>query len=176
MKVSGTLEKKDRNSNNNLTNTLIFGLIGLVLLLMPSGVNKIIGVIIGFILFLMGIINVYQYLKSNVKYNAVLISGILYSLLGMIILLSPGSVIRAVAIGIGICFLVSGLMKIGNSINYRSVNKRWIGTLIIGIAVVILGLLLVFNPFSGVAITKIAGAFLSIVAIFNLIDMFIMQK
>lgn len=176
MKVSGILEKKNKNSNNNLTNTLLFGLIGLVLLLMPSGVNKIIGVIIGFILFLMGIINVYQYLKSSVKYNAVLISGILYSLLGMIILLSPGSVIRAVAIGIGVCFLVSGFIKIGNSINYRSVNKRWAGTLIIGIVVVILGLLLIFNPISGVAITKVAGAFLSIVAIFNLIDMFIMQK
>ena len=39
-----------------------------------------------------------------------------------------------------------------------------------------LGIVLIFNPFSGDAITKFAGAFLVIVAIFDLIDNYILQK
>lgn len=178
MKVNGTLEKKNIESKkgNMLTNTLILGLIGLVLLLIPDTLNKILGVIVGFILLLLGIMNVYQYLKSMQKYNAILISGILYSLLGMIILLSPSSVIRAVAIGLGILFLINGIMKIKSGITLRKFNEKWIGTLIIGIVVVILGILLIFNPFSGIAITKLAGAFLVLGAIFSIIDEYCLRK
>lgn len=175
LKVEGKLERKD-TKNNTLSNTIIIGLIGLVLLLIPNTLNKIIGVIIGFLLLLTGIINIYNYLKMQVRYSAVVISGILYSLLGMIILLTPASVIRAVAIGIGISLLIMGFMKIRNALIIKNMNNLWLGTLIMGIVIIILGLLLVFNPFSGIALTKLGGIFLSLVAIFNLIDMYIIQK
>ena len=46
-----------------------------------------------------------------------------------------------------------------------------------GILTIILGLLLVINPFgSAVAITKLAGAFLVVVAIFDLVDRYIIMK
>ena len=50
------------------------------------------------------------------------------------------------------------------------------GTLVIGILTTILGIVLIFSPFSGDAITKITGAFLVVVAIFDLIDNYILQK
>ena len=45
-----------------------------------------------------------------------------------------------------------------------------------GIITVVLGLLLIFNPFAGITITKLAGAFLVVVAVFDLIDTYIIQK
>ena len=45
-----------------------------------------------------------------------------------------------------------------------------------GIVTIILGILLIFNPFAGITITKLAGAFLVIVAIFDLIDTYVIQK
>ena len=72
VKVEGTLEKKNTNNNyvnykkNELTKTLILGLVGLVLVLMPSTLNKILGIIVGVVLLVMGIAGIYQYLQNKI--------------------------------------------------------------------------------------------------------------
>ena len=182
VKVEGKLEKK--NSNNDiktydkeeLSRTLIMGLVGLVLMLMPNDINKILGIIVGIVVLLIGLSSIYNYIKSKISFTPSLISGILYTLLGIIILVSPDSVVRSIAIGIGIILVVTGLSKVKVAFTLRSINSYWIGTLIIGIITTILGIVLIFSPFSGDAITKFTGAFLVIVAIFDLIDNYILQK
>lgn len=173
--VKGKLEKKNNTSNNDLTNTIILGLVGLVLLLIPDTLNKLLGIIVGFCLLLLGIYSIYQYLQQKL-FSSNLISGILYSILGLIVLLYPGSVLRAVAIGIGFSLIVVGFTKLREALLLKDVNAKWIGTLIISILIITLGLLLIFNPFSGVAITKLSGGFLLCVAIFNIVDKYIFQK
>ncbi len=182
VKVEGTLEKKNTNNNyvnykkNELTKTLILGLVGLVLVLMPSTLNKILGIIVGVVLLVMGIAGIYQYLQNKIGTSTSLVSGIFYSILGAIILLYPGSVVRAIAIGIGISLTISGLIKVKWAFTLKGLDNTWIGTLIIGILTTILGLVLIFSPFAGDTITKITGAFLLIVAVFDLIDNYILQK
>lgn len=181
VKVEGTLEKKNRNNydsykKSELTKTLILGLVGLVLVLMPDALNKILGIIVGVVLLVMGIAGIYQYLQNKIGTSASLVSGIFYSILGSIILLYPGSVVRAIAIGIGISLTISGLIKVKWAFTLKSLDSTWIGTLVIGILTTILGLVLIFSPFSGDAITKITGAFLMVVAVFDLIDNYILQK
>lgn len=181
VKVEGTLEKKNRNNydsykKSELTKTLILGLVGLVLVLMPGTLNKILGIIVGVVLLVMGIAGIYQYLQNKIGTSTSLVSGIFYSILGSIILLYPGSVVRAIAIGIGISLTISGLIKVKWAFTLKSLDSTWIGTLVIGILTTILGLVLIFSPFSGDAITKITGAFLMVVAVFDLIDNYILQK
>ena len=185
VKVEGTLEKKNANHANKvnknygkeeLTRTLIMGLVGLVLVLMPDTLNKILGIIVGIVLLLIGLGSIYTYIQSKISFTSSLISGILYTLLGIIILISPGSVVRSIAIGIGIVLSITGLSKVRLSFTLKEINTNWIGTLVIGVITTILGIVLIFNPFSGDAITKFAGAFLVIVSIFDLIDNYILQK
>ena len=182
VKVEGTLEKKSTTNNynnykkNELTKTLILGLVGLVLVLMPGTLNKILGVIVGIVLLIIGIAGIFQYSQNKIGTSTTLVSGIFYSILGSIILLYPGSVVRAIAIGIGISLTISGLVKVKWAFTLKGVDNAWIGTLIIGVLTTILGLVLIFSPFSGDAITKITGAFLVVVAVFDLIDNYILQK
>lgn len=173
--VKGKLEKKNSSSSNELTNTLILGLVGLILLLIPDTLNKLLGIVVGLGFLILGIYSIYQYLQQKL-FTSNMISGILYSILGLIVLLYPGSVIRAVAIGIGFALIVIGLSKLRQALILKNLNTKWIGTLVVSILILILGFLLVFNPFSGVAITKLAGAFLLIVAIFNVVDNCVFQK
>ena len=179
--VEGTLEKKntknyDDYKKRELTKTLILGLVGLVLVLMPDTLNKILGIIVGVVLLVIGIAGIYQYLQNKIGTSASLVSGIFYSILGSIILLYPGSVVRAIAIGIGISLTISGLVKVKWSFTLKGLDSKWVGTLVIGILTTILGIVLIFSPFSGDAITKITGAFLVVVAIFDLIDNYFLQK
>ena len=136
----------------------------------------LLGIIVGVVLLVMGIAGIYQYLQNKIGTSVSLVSGIFYSILGSIILLYPGSVVRAIAIGIGISLTISGLVKVKWSFTLKGLDSIWVGTLVIGILTTILGIVLIFSPFSGDAITKITGAFLVVVAIFDLIDNYFLQK
>lgn len=162
---------------DNLSKTLILGLVGLVLLLIPGTLNKIIGILIGAALLIVGVLAIIKYTKEKEEgSNLNLVSGILYSVLGVIIIIYPYSIINLVTICLGVYLVINGLLKLKLSFNLKNVTDKWIGTLIMSIITVILGILLIFNPFAGITITKLAGAFLVVVAIFDLIDTYIIEK
>ena len=162
---------------DNLSKTLILGLVGLVLLLIPGTLNKIIGILIGAALLIVGVLAIIKYTKEKEEgSNLNLVSGILYSVLGVIIIIYPYSIINLVTICLGVYLVINGLLKLKLAFNLKNVTDKWIGTLIMSIITVILGILLIFNPFAGITITKLAGAFLVIVAIFDLIDTYIIGK
>lgn len=162
---------------DNLSKTLILGLVGLVLLLIPGTLNKIIGILIGAALLIVGVLAIIKYTKEKEEgSNLNLVSGILYSVLGVIIIIYPYSIINLVTICLGVYLVINGLLKLKVAFNLKNVTDKWIGTLIMSIITVILGILLIFNPFAGITITKLAGAFLVVVAIFDLIDTYIIEK
>lgn len=162
---------------DNLSKTLILGLVGLVLLLIPGTLNKIIGILIGAALLIVGVLAIIKYTKEKEEgTNLNLVSGILYSVLGVIIIIYPYSIINLVTICLGVYLVINGLLKLKLAFNLKNVTDKWIGTLIMSIITVILGILLIFNPFAGITITKLAGAFLVVVAIFDLIDTYIIEK
>ena len=162
---------------DNLSKTLILGLVGLVLLLIPGTLNKLIGILIGVALLAVGIIAIVKYIKEKDNGNSLnLVSGILYSVLGVIIIIYPYSIINLVTICLGVYLVINGLLKLKLSFVLKRITDKWIGTLIMGIITVILGVVLIFNPFAGITITKLAGAFLVVVAVFDLIDTYIIQK
>ena len=185
-KVEATLEEKTIeidseakvNNKENLSKTLIHALIGLVLLLLPETLNNIIGFVVGGCLLIFGIIGIIKYIKTKeYKFTSSLVSGILYSALGIVVFINPASVISLVTICLGVYLVINGILKTVFSFNLKRITTRWIGALVMGILTVILGLLLVINPFgSAVAITKLAGGFLVVVAIFDLVDRYIIMK
>ncbi len=181
-KVKGTLEKKSTKKadkyydKDELRRTLIMGILGLILVIMPSEFNKLIGTLIGLALLFVGLSSLYSYLESKAGFTPILVSAILYSLLGLVVLIFPGSVMQSIAILVGIILLITGLSKVRLAFTLKDINSDYIGTLIIGILITLLGISLIFNPFSGDVITKYVGAFLVIVAIFDLIDNYIFQK
>lgn len=175
----GILEKKDEANNienNNITKTIIIGLVGMVLFLLPNTLNKVIGVIVGTTLLIVGGVSIYKYIQKKDDSGLNLVSGILYAVLGMIIILYPRSVLNLVAKCLGVYLLISGTMKLKVALALRNVNTKWIGTLTVSILILVLGALLIFNPFAGIEVTKLSGAFLVIMTVFDLIDIYIIQK
>ena len=185
-KVEATLEEKTIDvqaevkisNNDDISKTLILALIGLVLLLLPSTLNNIIGFVVGGCLLIFGIIGIIKYIRiKEYKFTSSLVSGILYSALGIIVIINPSSVISLVTICLGLYLVINGILKTVFSFNLKKITTRWGGALVMGLLTIVLGLLLVINPFgSAVAITKLAGAFLVVVALFDLVDRYIIMK
>lgn len=154
--------------------TALFTIImGIVLLLLPNTTNKVVGIIVGIIFLIEGINSVYKYFhREGAKlYNLNLVFGVLYALLGVVIILYPFTVVEFVTVCLGIYMIINGASKVNYALWLKRGNEEsWLITLATGILIAIVGVLVIFNPFASLTLTKLAGAFLIITGILDFMD------
>lgn len=163
----------------SLIGAVITVAIGLVLLFLPNTSNKIVGIIIGINILINGINAIYKYFhRDGAKlYSLNLIFGILYSILGVVIILYPFTVVEFVSICLGIYILINGATKVNYALWLKKGNEdSWLIALATGIVLLILGLLVLFNPFITLTITKLCGAFLIITGVLDFMDTFLFKS
>ena len=177
-----------KNSIENVYNRMIIYslitailsiIVGLVLIFLPAVSNKVVGIIIGVIILAYGITAIYKYFhRDGAKiYTLNIVFGVLYSILGVVIILYPYSVMSFVTVCLGLFVIINGATKINYGIWLKRGNEdSWLVTLVTGIFLVVLGIMLVFNPLSALTLTQISGAFLIIVGILNVSDTILFKK
>lgn len=157
----------------SLLTALLTIIMGIVLLLLPNATNKVVGIIVGIIFLIEGINSVYKYFhREGAKlYNLNLIFGVLYALLGVVIILYPFTVVEFVTVCLGIYMIINGASKVNYALWLKRGNEEsWLITLATGILIAIFGILVIFNPFASLTLTKLAGAFLIITGILDFMD------
>ena len=177
-----------KNSIENVYNRMIIYslltailaiLVGLTLIFLPSVSNKIVGIIMGVVILIFGINAVYKYFhRDGAKiFSLNIVFGVLYSILGVVIILYPFSVMEFVTVCLGIFVIINGTTKINYGVWLKKGNEdSWLVTLVTGIFLVIIGIMLVFNPFASLTLTQLCGAFLIIVGILNVSDTILFKK
>ena len=177
-----------KNSIENVYNRMIIYslltailaiLVGLTLIFLPSVSNKIVGIIMGVVILIFGINAVYKYFhRDGAKiYSLNIVFAVLYSILGVVIILYPFSVMEFVTVCLGIFVIINGATKINYGVWLKKGNEdSWLVTLVTGIFLVIIGIMLVFNPFASLTLTQLCGAFLIIVGILNVSDTILFKK
>ena len=182
MKVDGILEKKDdantpkTETKYDLNKTIILALVGLILLFMPGTVNTVVGIIVGSILLLLGGWTIYNYIQKKKGTGITFVTGILYVVLGFLVIFKPGAIMSLAVKCLGVYMIILSLLKLKIALTTRKIARLWSGTLIIAILFLLFGVLLVTDPFSLKEITKLAGAFLVAVAVMDIIDYYILQR
>lgn len=157
----------------SLLTALLTIIMSIVLLLLPNATNKVVGIIVGIIFLIEGINSVYKYFhREGAKlYNLNLIFGVLYALLGVVIILYPFTVVEFVTVCLGIYMIINGASKVNYALWLKRGNEEsWLITLATGILIAIVGILVIFNPFASLTLTKLAGAFLIITGILDFMD------
>ena len=177
-----------KNSIENVYNRMIIYslitailsiIVGLVLIFLPAVSNNVVCIIIGVIFLIFGINSIYKYFhRDGAKiYSLNIVFGVLYSILGVVIILYPYSVMSFVTVCLGLFVIINGATKINYGIWLkRGSEDSWLVTLVTGIFLVVLGIMLVFNPFSALTLTQISGAFLMIVGVLNVSDTILFKK
>ena len=163
----------------SLLTSILAILVGLTLIFLPSVSNKIVGIIMGVVILIFGINAVYKYFhRDGAKiYSLNIVFGVLYSILGVVIILYPFSVMEFVTVCLGIFVIINGTTKINYGVWLKKGNEdSWLVTLVTGIFLVIIGIMLVFNPFASLTLTQLCGAFLIIVGILNVSDTVLFKK
>ena len=163
----------------SLITSILSIIVGLVLIFLPAVSNKVVGVIIGVVILLFGINAIYKYFhRDGAKiYSLNIIFGVLYSILGVVIILYPYSVMEFVTVCLGLFIIINGATKINYGLWLKRGNEdSWLVTLVTGIFLVVLGIMVVFNPFAALTLTQVSGAFLMIVGVLNLSDTILFKK
>lgn len=153
--------------------------VGAILMFMPNLTNKIIGIVVGIIFLLSGLNSVYKYFnRDGAKlYSMNLVFGILYALLGIVLIIYPFTVVEFVTVCLGIFMIINGVSKANYALWLKRGNEdSWLITLATGILIAIIGLLVIFNPFASLTLTKLVGVFLIITGALDIMDIVLFKN
>lgn len=154
--------------------SIIMALFGLVLLLWPKRTLELAAQIIGIGLLLGGILAGIAWYRNRDSVRASTMSmaeAIIGLAAGLFMLVAPRFVVGILPMAVGLLILANGVVNLAQAIGLKSAGGfRWKGPLVLAVVTVLLGILIVLNPFSAAAMTVAAiGAVLVYNGISNLI-------
>ena len=170
------LNKLNKYLNSGIILTIVFLLVGGILIVKPDISFNIISYLIGASLIVSGIYLFIIDSKTKNIFINVFIYAILLTLIGILIILNPITLKVILPIFLGLWFLISGIFKIRLDI-YMKDEPYFILSLITNIITVICGVILLINPVESVsAITISLGIIIVVSSISSLIDIIIFKK
>lgn len=170
------LNKLNKYLNSGIILTIVFLLVGGILIVKPDISFNIISYLIGASLVVSGIYLFIIDSKTNNIFINVFLYAILLTLIGILIILNPVTLKVILPIFLGLWFLISGIFKIRLDI-YMKDESYFILSLITNIITVICGVILLINPVESVsAITISLGIIIVVSSISSLIDIIIFKK
>lgn len=144
---------------NYFVNAVIMVVIGLVLIIWPQILGVVLCYLLGGALIVMGIIQLVGFLRGErigFYYKFSLLMGIVLILLGIWICTQPHIVLSIIPVVVGIIVILHGLMDIQYTLDIKKTgNTKWWIALLFAILTLVVGLLLVFNPFTAYEISMI---------------------
>ena len=145
--------------HNYFVNAVIMVLLGLVLVIWPHILGVLLCYLLGGALIVMGVFQLISFLRGERLgfYNKfVMMMGIVLVLLGIWICAQPRIVLSIIPVVVGIIVLIHGLMDIQYTLDIKKAgSEKWWIALIAAALTLIVGLLLVLNPFTVYEITMV---------------------
>ncbi len=153
---------------------LICMIIGIIDLVNPERMLNIIAYALGISAIIGGLIFVIMYLARDVKHNLGnndFLNGVVSIVVGIVILLKWRELMTIVPIVLGVLIIVSGCIKLQDSIDLKKLgHPMFTAMLILALVFIIFGAVLVANPFeSEILLLRLIGVALIIAGMTDLV-------
>ncbi len=124
--------------------------LGVVCIAAPGFIAGVICYVAGALLLCFGLVKIVRYFAAKSAFVDSLIVGVLFSMIGFILIFRKDEVINLIFIFIGILVLLDGVIKLKHSFEARAGGSRdWLALLIWALIVMGFGILMVADPFTG---------------------------
>ncbi len=165
-------ERKDMRVKNLYVMSIIIGLIGLILLLMPGTATMLVCRIMG-IGMIIGALSTLFFGPGEASgmgmRGATIGSGILMGIIGLVFIINPVFVVSIIPIIMGIGLFINGLVNVLQSFQIKKAGGPFIIHFVMAIITCLLGILIFSNPFGTIEITlRVIGVILIVDALTNL--------
>ena len=161
--------------------SILLCVLGIVLIAVPDFSVTLLCVLGGGIMMLFGLVKIIGYCSKDLyrlAFQFDLAFGILFVVLGFILIIRTDAMVNLICIVMGICVLADALLKIQISIDSRAFGiKKWWLILAMAILTGVAGFLLIFRPSESIQIIMILfGIVLITEGVLNLITILITVK
>lgn len=165
-------------NNINMLSSIIFIIIGTILVFNPEGTLKIISYLIGALFIIIGIIKIFNYLTDkkdkNTYFKDDLVYGIVMIFIGIFALCATGVLATMFRVIVAIWIIYSGVLRLVYTFRFKVYgNNMWVVNMILAIAIIACGSYILFN--TGILIATV-GVFILIYAITDLVESIIFAK
>lgn len=155
----------------SIIESLIFAILGIILVLRPNEIVSIIAYIIGAIFIVVGIIKIANYVQAKGKndlYNNELIYGIMAAVIGLVVIIYSSTISKIFGIIIGIWIIYSSVVRATSALKLKVLKTNiWLYSLLLAIVMFICGLYIILD--SGVIVTTV-GVIMIIYSILDIIE------
>lgn len=155
----------------SIIESIIFAILGIILILKPEETVKIISYILGACFIIVGTYKIINYIQTKGKndlYNYNLIYGVMAIVIGLIAIIYSSTIGAIFRIIIGIWIIYSSIVRVSSSLKLRALKSNiWIYTLIISIIMFICGLYIALNE--GTIIVTV-GILMLVYAVMDIIE------
>ena len=141
---------------------ILYILLGIVALVIPETMQKTLGYLIGIVLIVAGLVSMVCYLLRDARenyYHNEFVFGLVGIVLGAAVLYKVEVIISLIPFILGVLVLISGCSKLQDAIDLKRLGYgSWIGMLVVAVINIILGIVLICNPFkAAVLLFRVLG-------------------
>ena len=153
---------------------LVYLALGLALVFAPDMSARVLCYACGAALAVVGLLAVWRFAAARQERLLFawfsLVYGVLFTVLGIFLLVQPDTVLTVLPAVFGVFVLLDSLGRIQNALELRRAGLvRWWGMLFIALLSVVLGVLILINPFAALTTTvRVIGAVLLIESVLGL--------
>lgn len=154
---------------------------GLSLLIKPELSTTVICYAIGAVCVIYAVANLIKYFTGSMNRMYIepdFVLSVIICVFGIVTIVRPSVIISILPFIVGIVLVFSGLIKVQDGINLKRFNyDRWF--LVLGFAVisVILGIVVLLNPFgTGLLFTRIVGLFFTVDGVLSISSIVMLRK
>ena len=165
---------------NALVTAIVYVVLGLVFVLIPNIVTSTVAIILGVALALAGVVYIIDYFRKwDIEYRSNgLAIGILLLFSSLFLFFQSDVIATIIPLLLGFAVVVSGTIKLQNAIVlYKAKEKMWIPVLVLAGVCLILGVIIMFDPFAAMTgLIILIGVSLLVSGITDLVIIFLMSR
>ena len=136
---------------NYILSSIITILLGIALVIFPRTSASVICMCLGVVLLICGVLNIISYFTQKDKihfFEYDFLFGMVFSIVGLWLVLNPEAIIMILPVIFAIVIILHGLIELQNSLNLRRFDyNRWWVIFILALITVVLGVIMLANPF-----------------------------
>jgi uncharacterized membrane protein HdeD (DUF308 family) len=156
-----------------LVTSVVYMLLGLLLILWPDQARRVICYLLGAAALLYGGYRIAAYFmqrqnaSGDIRFGVAL--GIALAVLGLFLLFKADAVATVLAAVVGVAVIIDSILRLQIALNLRPLGGGWLPLFITALVTLALGVLLLFNPFQVMRVASVvAGVCLLIDGAFTL--------
>ena len=154
--------------------SMLFVILGVLLMIKPSEVMSVIYILLGMILFIMGFLKLVDYFTSKDKEDYLLTFALISTVLGVIVLCCSDVITGIFRIVLGIWIIASGIRNFQTSLIWKEVKSGlWTITVLCALLMIIAGIVILLSRTLAI---RIVGITIVIYAVLDIITRTIFMK